>query len=67
MIGFGLEEVNRPEFKGEIQFSAIALGTVAASSILLTSVQDTLDSKMDKRRKGVYGPAAAGKQFYGED
>jgi dynein heavy chain, axonemal len=25
--------------------------------------QDTLDSKMDKRRKGVYGPAA-GKQFY---
>ena len=46
-----------------IKASVIPLTMTFSANTSANMTQDFLDSKMDKRRKGVYGPAA-GKQFY---
>jgi dynein heavy chain len=46
-----------------IQSNVIPLTLTFSANTSANMTQDQLDSKMDKRRKGVYGPAA-GKKFY---
>lgn len=46
-----------------IQSNVIPLALTFSANTSANMTQDQLDSKMDKRRKGVYGPAA-GKKFY---
>ncbi|CAM9108221.1 unnamed protein product, partial [Ectocarpus fasciculatus] len=46
-----------------IQSNVVPLTLTFSANTSANMTQDQLDSKMDKRRKGVYGPAA-GKKFY---
>jgi dynein heavy chain len=46
-----------------IRPNVIPLTLTFSANTSANMTQDLLDSKMDKRRKGVYGPAA-GKRFY---
>ena len=46
-----------------IRQNVIPLTLTFSANTSANMTQDLLDSKMDKRRKGVYGPAA-GKRFY---
>ncbi|RYH30569.1 hypothetical protein EON65_04765 [archaeon] len=46
-----------------IRTNVIPLSLTFSANTSANMTQDLLDSKMDKRRKGVYGPAA-GKKFY---
>ena len=46
-----------------VRSNVIPLAMTFSANTSANQTQDLLDSKMDKRRKGVYGPAA-GKKFY---
>lgn len=55
----GVSKVQGRSIRGNV----IPLALTFSANTSANMTQDLLDSKMDKRRKGVYGPAA-GKKFY---